>query len=398
MATGITATIVGCNKEAIQESNLTDPSAPTSLSAAVEGHYIVQLDASFARDLLEGVLDYQQRNVILKGQIELMLQLAGLADVEVGFTYHSTIIGFSAILDDAQRQILENLPFVIRIEQDLTVHINDTKIEPNTNKSSSQQTPYGINRVGSVDGSGKRAYVIDTGVDLDHPDLNVNKDLSISYTGGGVIGEVTGNGDGNDDHGHGTHVAGIIAAKNNGIGVIGVAHDAEIVAVKVLAANGSGTMTGVIAGVDYVALNGMPGDVANMSLSGSAFDLLDLVVTIASSKGIMFALAAGNDRHDANLNSPARANGANIYTVSAMNSSDRWASFSNYGNPPVDYCAPGAGILSTFKNGGYRTLSGTSMAAPHIAGILLARGGAPLTDGYVSNDPDGNADPIGVVY
>src|SRR5690606_33689667 len=109
-------------------------------------------------------------------------------------------------------------------------------------------------------------------------------------------------------------------------------------------------------------------------------------------KGIKFVLAAGNEGTHANNSSPARVNGTNVYTISAMNSSDSWASFSNYGNPPVDYAAPGVSVKSTWRNGGYNTISGTSMAAPHAAGVLLL--GAPRTDGTVKNDPDGNPDPI----
>jgi subtilisin family serine protease len=128
-----------------------------------------------------------------------------------------------------------------------------------------------------------------------------------------------------------------------------------------------------------------------MSLGGGVSDALDLAVLNASGK-VEFALAAGNEADDANNHSPARVNGPNIYTVSAMWDGDRWVSFSNYGNPPVDYCAPGVYIYSTYKDGGYATLSGTSMAAPHVAGLLLL--GRIHTDGYVTGDPDGNADPI----
>src|SRR5690606_17124295 len=93
--------------------------------------------------------------------------------------------------------------------------------------------------------------------------------------------------------------------------------------------------------------------------------------------------------------SPASANGTNIYTISAMAQGDVWASYSNYGNPPIDFCAPGSSIFSTYKDGGYATASGTSMAAPHVAGILLL--GNVKTDGYVNGDPDGNPDPIASV-
>ncbi|WP_255345339.1 S8 family serine peptidase [Pontibacter sp. BAB1700] len=131
-----------------------------------------------------------------------------------------------------------------------------------------------------------------------------------------------------------------------------------------------------------------------MSLGGPVSQALDDAVVAAASKGIKFALAAGNESTHASNSSPARANHANIYTVSAMNSSDSWASFSNYGNPPVDVCAPGVSINSTWMNGGYNTISGTSMASPHVAGLLLH--GPLKTSGTVKNDPDGNPDPIAI--
>jgi subtilisin family serine protease len=107
---------------------------------------------------------------------------------------------------------------------------------------------------------------------------------------------------------------------------------------------------------------------------------------------VKIALAAGNESDNANNHSPARANGANVFTVSAVNNTDTFASFSNFGNPPVDFAAPGVSIQSTYKGGGFATLSGTSMAAPHVAGILLA--GSIRGDGTAKSDPDGNPDPI----
>ncbi|WP_265571272.1 S8 family serine peptidase [Sphingomicrobium nitratireducens] len=257
--------------------------------------------------------------------------------------------------------------------------------------SPSQSTPYGISRVkGLANYTGSNvAWIIDTGIDLDHEDLNVDVGRSVNFVERESSPE--------DLNGHGTHVAGTVAAVNNSIGVIGVAPGAKVIAVRVLNRRGSGSYSGIIAGVDHVAANGAPGDVANMSLGGGYSQALNDAVIAAAANGIHFALAAGNESTDANTKSPASANGANVYTVSSMTSSDSWSSFSNYGNPPVDYAEPGSSILSTYKGNGYSTLSGTSMASPHLAGILLATGGNPQTSGTVKNDPDGNPDPIGVV-
>ena len=218
-------------------------------------------------------------------------------------------------------------------------------------------------------------------------DLNVDASRGFSaFTRGKDAGV-------DDGNGHGTHVAGTIGAIDNAIGVIGVGAGATVIPVKVLDRRGSGSNSGVIAGLDYVAANGSPGDVANMSLGGGANTPLDDAVKAAASTGIIFALAAGNDSADANGSSPARANGPNIYTISAMDINDNFASFSNYGSP-VDYCAPGVAINSTWKDGGYRSISGTSMACPHAAGVLLVSGGNPSTSGTVNGDPDGSPDPI----
>ena len=157
---------------------------------------------------------------------------------------------------------------------------------------------------------------------------------------------------------------------------------------------GSGTYDAIIAGVNYVAGAGKAEDVANMSLGGGFSTALNSAVENAAAKGIKFALAAGNESTSATTKSPASANGANIFTISAMASGDVWASYSNFGNPPVDYCEPGSSIYSTYKGGGYATMSGTSMAAPHAAGLLLL--GSIRNGGTVSGDPDGNPDIIGI--
>ncbi|MCK5102731.1 MAG: S8 family serine peptidase, partial [Cyclobacteriaceae bacterium] len=226
-------------------------------------------------------------------------------------------------------------------------------------------------------------------IDLDHVDLNVDASRGFNAFASGRDGKSL-----DDGHGHGTHVAGTIAAIDNEVGVVGVAAGATVIPVKVLNSRGSGSYSGVIAGIDYVGANGEPGDVANMSLGGPASQALDEAVKDASERGINFCLAAGNDSDDANNYSPARANGSNIFTISAMDANDNWASFSNYANPPVDYCAPGVSIKSTWKGGGYNTISGTSMATPHAAGVLLL-GEANIVDIVkVNGDPDGNPDPI----
>jgi len=252
-----------------------------------------------------------------------------------------------------------------------------------------QVIPWGIQRVGGpVDATGRTAWVIDTGVDVDHPDLNVDNARSVNFA---AASHKRKSKPWNDGHGHGTHVAGIIAAKDDGYDVVGVAAGAAVVAVRVLNNDGYGSYSDVIAGVDWVAANGARGDVANMSLGGPPSEALDSAVANAANT-VTFVVAAGNDADLADNYSPARVEQSNVYTVSAIDTRDNFAWFSNYGNPPVDYAAPGLSVLSTWLGGDLATLRGTSMAAPHVAGILLL--GAVQTGGHAIGDADDNPDPI----
>jgi subtilisin family serine protease len=326
--------------------------------------------------------------------------------------YDRAIKGFAGPLSAPALQQLRNDPAVAYIEEDgiiTTVQSrggdvganakppwaggpggDDGTGDPEPDPVTTESIPWGITRVngGTIYTGSNVAWVIDTGIDLNHEDLNV--DASRGYNAF-LSGKDAKNLD--DGNGHGTHVAGTIAAvKGNGVGVVGVAAGATVIPVKVLNSRGSGSYSGVIAGVNHVAANGINGDVANMSLGGPVSQALDDAVSAAAHNGIKFCLAAGNESQDANNSSPARVNGNNIYTISAFGTGDNFASFSNYGNPPVDYSAPGVAIESTWKDGGYNTISGTSMASPHVAGILLL--GSIGNGGTVSGDPDGDADVI----
>ena len=252
----------------------------------------------------------------------------------------------------------------------------------------SQCTPWGVQRVrGGVSGVGKRAWVVDTGIDLDHPDLNVNTTLSRSF--------VTGVSNPEDENGHGTHVAGTIAAKDDNKGIVGVAAGAEVVAIRVLNGQGVGSTSDVIAGLEYVAQNASANDVVNISLGGTgvwpSYD--DIITNLGSVCKVV--IAAGNDYMNANFANPARIVSdkvyTKVYTVSASDINDNFANFSNYGSP-ISYAAPGVNILSCSLNGGYIRDNGTSMAAPHVAGLMLL--GNIHSNGRVKNDPDGMPDLI----
>jgi aqualysin 1 len=173
-----------------------------------------------------------------------------------------------------------------------------------------------------------------------------------------------------DCNGHGTHVAGTVAGRDNTVDVVGVAPGAPLIGVKVLGCGGSGSTSGVIKGVDWVTANAQKPAVANLSLGGSASQALDDAVKRSANSGVFYAVAAGNSGASACNYSPARAGaGSNngVMTIAATDSSDREASWSNYGSC-VDVWAPGVSILSTRLNGGTTTMSGTSMASPHGAG------------------------------
>ena len=302
--------------------------------------------------------------------------------------YASALKGVAIELTESEADKLALSPNVKGIYPDMVVNFGLPDVSINAKPAPqpvAQSTPWGITRIGgSADGTGKTAWIIDTGIDMDHPDLKVDQTRGKNFVTPSALPD--------DDNGHGTHCAGIVAAKNNNLGVIGVAAGATVVPIKVLNRRGTGDYSAIIAGVDYVAANGKAGDAVNMSLGGPTYQALDDAILNLASKGIKVALAAGNESQNTNNVSPGRVNGTNIYTISAMGTGDLWASYSNYANPPIDYCAPGSSIYSTYKSGGYATLSGTSMATPHVCGILLL--GNISTDGTVKNDPDGNADPI----
>ena len=355
--------------------------ASAQSDGVIEGQYICVFDS----------------NVIRRGQTVAAANRAANANGgRVLFTYRNSIRGFAT---RASARGVENMqranPWISYCVQDEVVTLapppgrGPNRGDDGGGDTGGQSTPWGIDRVGGfVDGTnlGRTAWVLDSGIDLDHPDLNVDTARSMDFTGSRKGAD--------DENGHGTHVAGTIAAIDNNTGVVGVAAGAPVVAVRVLNRRGSGSFSGIIAGVDYVAANAGPGDVANMSLGGGRNQALNDAVEAAAAAGVHMVVAAGNESQDSSNVSPASASGNRVYTISAVDQNDNLASFSNYG-APVDWAEPGVGIPSTWKSGGYNTISGTSMAAPHAAGVLLATGGTLRVDGYAGNDRDNQPDPIG---
>jgi hypothetical protein len=291
--------------------------------------------------------------------------------------------GFIASLSESEAARLRKDESIEAIEPDRIIAVSNcfTVVAP-------RLITWNIERIGYGNGIGKRAWIIDTGIDFDHPDLTVDVSKSKSFISGVTSAD--------DENGHGTHVAGVIGAKNNTFGVLGVASGATLVSCRVLDKEGSGSLSNIIQALSYISANASAGDVVNMSVGDEdgISEILDRQVQSVAGKGILFAIAAGNEHESANNYSPGRANGTNIFTVTAIDSLDNFASFSNFGNDVVDYAVPGVKILSTYIGNRYAYMSGTSMAAPHMAGLLLLKGAAISKSGFAKNDPDGTADPI----
>jgi subtilisin family serine protease len=293
--------------------------------------------------------------------------------------YGAALKGYAARLTPSELAAVRADPRVAWVEPDRTVHALTTQTNP----------PWGLDRIDQRSrtlsrtftyfntGAGVRAYVIDTGIRFNHT----------QFGGRAVTGYDAVNGGSADDcNGHGTHVAGTIGGST-----YGVAKGVTLVGVRVLGCNGSGSTSGVIAGVNWVTGNHQAGQpaVANMSLGGGASSALDNAVRNSIADGISYAVAAGNGNIfgmavNACNTSPARVGEA--MTISATDSSDRKASWANYGNC-VDWFAPGVSITSAWRtsNTATRTTSGTSMATPHTAGVAAL---------YLQSNP--NASPASV--
>lgn len=294
----------------------------------------------------------------------------GISDA---FDIGTFVSGYTGYFLDSVIDLIRRDPNVAHVEKDSVVHANEFEVQ--------KGAPWGLARIShraplslgsfnqylhdSAGGEGVTSYIVDTGVFVDHTQFEGRAKWGATIPAGDEDA---------DGNGHGTHCAGTIGSKD-----YGVAKSANLVAVKVLRSNGSGSMSDVVRGVEFAAKahqkaakegkKGFKGSTANMSLGGGKSPALDLAVNAAVKSGIHFAVAAGNENQDAANTSPASAELA--ITVGASTISDSRAYFSNYGET-VDIFAPGLNILSTYigSDTSTATLSGTSMASPHIAGLL----------------------------
>lgn len=299
-------------------------------------------------------------------------------------TKHLKIINAVAVyLPEQAEAALKSDSRIKRVDPDVVVQATGISGKGKPSPAQPPQTlPWGIDRVEAdlawlqTTGTGVRVAIVDTGIDLSHPDLQNNIKGGVN-----TINPVK---SANDDNGHGTHVAGTVAAVNNTIGVVGVGNTASLYAVKVLDRNGSGFLSDVIEGLDWAVANGM--QVVNMSL-GTNSDVQsfhDAVIRV-NQAGIVEVAAAGNDSGAVDF---PGAYPEVISVAAVQKNSDGTlsaASFTSRG-PEVDLSAPGVSILSAYKGSTYATLSGTSMAAPHVTGAAAL----VLTRPVGTNDTNGN--------
>lgn len=308
-----------------------------------------------------------QQGVVNQAAQDEILQRTGAVKLKALPMINAVVVLASPANDHA----LKSDTNVLRVENDAIASISGKPAPP---PPPAESLPWGIDRIdadlvwdvnhdmsldaGANAGAGVTVAVVDTGIDLTHPDLKAN--IVGSYNA------ISPTSSANDDNGHGTHVAGIIAGIDNSVGVIGVAPNASLLAVKVLNKRGTGYISDIIEGIQWSVANGAK--VINMSL-GSSSDVQSFhdACAAAYSQGVVIVAAAGNSGPGSNtVEYPAKY--AEVIAVSATDSSNTIASFSSRG-PEVEIAAPGVSITSCYKGGGYATMSGTSMASPHVAGV-----------------------------
>ena len=340
--------IIGCNKKSLQEDILKQPQVSMQtplLNQAIGAKYI---DNNY-------IVVFKNTVGNVEAEVD---EISQKLNVKSKYRYKHAIKGFAGALPLAVVDALRNDPRVAYIEQDQEMHFVATQTNPPSwglDRIDQRSLPLDASYTYNQTGAGVDAYIIDCGILLTHNDFGGR-----AVTG---VDEITAGGTATDGNGHGTHVAGTVGGNT-----YGVAKGVRLIAVRVLDNSGSGSNAGVIAGVDWVTGNHTTNPaVANMSLGGGISTSLDAAVRNSIADGVTYCIAAGNSTADASGSSPARVTEA--VTVGATDINDGFAYFSNYGSV-VDISAPGVNITSDWipTNSSTNTISGTSMATPHVAG------------------------------
>jgi aqualysin 1 len=318
---------------------------------AIPNHYVVVLDEDVA---LPDALGVEPDVSAVAQRADEVMRKVGAVPTHV---YSHAIHGFSARMSEEEAVTLSEDDRVRFVEEDSVVEAIATQSSPPWGLDRIDESALPLSRTYSytTTGAGVNAYIIDTGIRRTHTQFGGR-----ALAGFDAIGDGR---NGNDCHGHGTHVAGTVGGST-----YGVAKSVRLFTVRVLSCSGSGSTSGVIAGVDWVTRNHAKPAVANMSLGGGASTAMDTAVRNSIAAGVTYAIAAGNSNQNAANFSPARVGEA--ITVGSTTSSDTRSSFSNFGSG-VDIFAPGSAILSAWRTSdtATATISGTSMAAPHVAGV-----------------------------
>lgn len=322
----------------------------------------------------------------VKAEITSFLQKHRVNPQSVIRTYTAATAGVRLKLDKTtyERLILMNEFESVEYDRHITLPYYEEKhIESSPPRGQHQSCA--VDYAGTHNaGTTRWIWIVDTGIDTNHPDLNV-------YTT--YAHDATGNNDYEDPCGHGSHVAGIAAAKNNSIGIVGVAAGAPVIPVKVFTTCKTfpSSPSYTLAGIDHVILHAWSGDVVNLSFGSkhsymcSQNSVYKSNLDALSDDGVWVAIAAGNSSILASKYSPACINNTKLLTVASMKCNGKFSKkFSNYGLNPVDYIAAGYYIKSCNHNGGYTRMTGTSMAAPIVAGICQLNNNYPFSNGTVS--------------
>lgn len=333
-------------------------------SPALSGEFILASEAPIEGQYLVVLKQAQPSGAVRQARLKVLAQASS---ARLTRTYQSALNGGVMLMNEAQARALARQAQVAYVEQDRYVRLQPSLSATTSSTVQTAVPSWGLDRIdqrnlplsGSYSygysGVGVTAYVIDTGIRYSHADFGGNVQFGFDAFSDGRQGA--------DCNGHGTHVAGALGGLKHG-----VAKNVRLVSVRVLNCAGGGTLSGVIAGIDWVSSNAKRPAVANMSLGGGASTALDSAVSASITRGITYVVAAGNESTNACTRSPARVAGA--LTVAASTATDHRASYSNFGSC-VDLYAPGSGIRSAWVSSdtATATLSGTSMAAPHVAGV-----------------------------